>query len=172
MAACIAWHFNEIQLRDAVPHRPLLHAHGSRRAKSSTTRSASSPLIQPRHVRRWRRVPRRPHHRARNLQDHSHRAPAALHSHAAVVLLLFHLHRPPVTPFLEPSRLDRCNFSAAFRRTRSRFMRQYRRACHRNSLSHRSHIFSAALLDWFRAPSPRSSLARAAAIPTASGSRR
>ncbi len=59
MAACIAWHFYEIQFGDSIPHRPLLDAYARRPVKSFTT-----PLREPAMIQAdtgagsWRSVPR------------------------------------------------------------------------------------------------------------------
>ena len=47
MAACIAWHFNEIHSVMQFRTSTLFHADGSRGRKLFTTRCASWPLIQP-----------------------------------------------------------------------------------------------------------------------------
>ena len=58
-------------------------------AKSSTTRCANWPLIQPDASALGGAIPRRPRRRTRNFQNHSHRPAATHHSHRAVVLLVF-----------------------------------------------------------------------------------
>ena len=95
MAACIAWHFHEInsvmQFRTDRFSTPMAPA-----SEIIYDTLARTRLDRTRFVRRRRRIPRRTRKRTRNLQDHHHLPPASRNPQVALVLLLLRLHRHPV----------------------------------------------------------------------------
>ncbi len=92
MAACIAWHFHEIDSvlqfrtdRFATPMAP------AGEIIYDTLRELA--LVQPQYIGRRRRFSRRTRRRTGNLQDHPDVPPAAHHSHGALVVVLLRFYQ-------------------------------------------------------------------------------
>ena len=95
MAACIAWHFHEInsvmQFRTDRFSTPMATAG---EIIYDTLRELA--LVEPDPLINRRNIPERARKRTRNLQNHNHQPPASRNPQFALVLLLFRLHRHPL----------------------------------------------------------------------------